>query len=899
MAGFLRKLTINVENLSQDKCAFVFSGENFESGGWKDQRTQRITDFAALELESQSLFSGLSGYVVFSNTDHSQLLTMAFTVPITTAPCFSARCSASLHGKDLLSRVPDLARPGTGLRREAGCAWETQELTDEHVTVRLVVLPPEGAKLPEELERRLAKARYCRSVLTDQNQASTAPRMTFVERRMVLEIDNRSEENMILDGDFFDSGSWCGAKVACLETGKVSRLEFASDEVFRGLTGLMWFVSEKSLDTYFSLVFSNPLTTSATFNAWAGPPPAELLQEMWTAPAVPAKGVQVPNGQGCAWNVLEHGSVVHIRLIILEELAPMNPAAYPPREDGATTPASPSSPQAATAATAAAAEDSKAATDTHSTAMVLAKSESEELLASNGMDKFLSSTRPRDVLDGVGSGLKLAGAGVVAGTAALIAAPVIAAKEDGVTGFFKGLATGVCGAVGLTLGGVVAGATQIARGIYNTPEALQMAATARKRWDAEQGLWVDDFCNLREDWAKAETMEHESSDDEGGDDARPSRKVADTSFYDILEVKPNATASEIKKNYYKVALKLHPDKNQNDPEASRKFQKLAQAYQVLSDPKLREKYDQNGVDAISDQALPNIDPGLFFGMLFGAEQFEKYIGKLYLAMQSDHIAKDLQRDFERHQAGQESGRDVIGQSIEREMKWGDKKIRRQQFHREVTCAVQLVSRLDRWVMGRNQDGWTTGVLQETAELAQVSFGGRLLRTIGWVYECSADQFIASCWGNFTVDGQLQSWKDGMHSTEVKIKAMSSVAKSGLAVKEMTDAAGSGMSDEDQAKRDAAARQALTSLEGSLPVFLQAIWDISQMDIESTVYKVCDRALKDISVPWQIRYRRAIALKRLGQIFRDAGQVELKDLNNAQIAKQQLEEALYSAIRERT
>ena len=101
--------------------------------------------------------------------------------------------------------------------------------------------------------------------------------------------------------------------------------------------------------------------------------------------------------------------------------------------------------------------------------------------------------------------------------------------------------------------------------------------------------------NLREDWAKAETMEHESSDDEGGDDARPSRKVADTSFYDILEVKPNATASEIKKNYYKVALKLHPDKNQNDPEASRKFQKLAQAYQVLSDPKLREKYDQNGV----------------------------------------------------------------------------------------------------------------------------------------------------------------------------------------------------------------------------------------------------------------------------------------------------------------
>ena len=42
------------------------------------------------------------------------------------------------------------------------------------------------------------------------------------------------------------------------------------------------------------LVFSNPLTTSATFNAWAGPPPAEVLQEMWAAPPVPAKGVQAP-----------------------------------------------------------------------------------------------------------------------------------------------------------------------------------------------------------------------------------------------------------------------------------------------------------------------------------------------------------------------------------------------------------------------------------------------------------------------------------------------------------------------------------------------------------------------------------------------------------------------------
>lgn len=89
MVSFLRRLTINVENFAQDRCAFVFSGENFESGGWQVQRVQRITDVAVLEFESQSLFSGLSGYVVYSNTDHSQLLTMAFTMPIATAPGFT------------------------------------------------------------------------------------------------------------------------------------------------------------------------------------------------------------------------------------------------------------------------------------------------------------------------------------------------------------------------------------------------------------------------------------------------------------------------------------------------------------------------------------------------------------------------------------------------------------------------------------------------------------------------------------------------------------------------------------------------------------------------------------------------------------------------------------------
>lgn len=74
-------------------------------------------------------------------------------------------------------------------------------------------------------------------------------------------------------------------------------------------------------------------------------------------------------------------------------------------------------------------------------------------------------------------------------------------------------------------------------------------------------------------------------------------------FYKVLGVETDSNEDEIKKGYRKMALKFHPDKN-SAADAADKFKEIAEAYEILTDPKKRVIYDQFGEEGESLSFLP-------------------------------------------------------------------------------------------------------------------------------------------------------------------------------------------------------------------------------------------------------------------------------------------------------
>ena len=517
--------------------------------------------------------------------------------------------------------------------------------------------------------------------------------------------------------------------------------------------------------------------------------------------------------------------------------------------------------------------------------------------ASEVFNSLFSTRRPKDGWAGLSSGLKSIGKGTAAGVASLVAQPIAGAHENGVRGFFGGLATGVASAVALPVTGVCVGAYQMSRGVANSMEAMN-ASKQGMMWDNEKREWINYY--LDKDKEEVEKREAELKSGGGGGKTASGgnsaaadineKKVKDREYYDLMGVSTNATAGEIKKAYYKEARKCHPDKCQDDPEAAAKFQALGHAYQILSNEQTRASYDKNGKPETNsaDANLANeIDPLVFFAVMFGSHLVEPYIGELWIASTADTLMKDAME--------QQQSMDMENMTEEDAAKFlasksaSSEEMTLKQRKREVKCALNLREKISPFMEAKDEDDIMTfkaSIAKEASKIVSTSFGATFLVAIGFTLEVEAEEYIGvqtSALGVGAMNARFRrtrkstanNWRivgAGINAATSGRKAMKEVeaVQKQMEEKKAMTAAGEEEDGEDNAMDEEKAKVAAQKLEETIPALLELAWAINDRDISRTLKGACKKLFSDAEVPIETRIRRAEAVQLLGKEFYTIG-----------------------------
>jgi len=341
-----------------------------------------------------------------------------------------------------------------------------------------------------------------------------------------------------------------------------------------------------------------------------------------------------------------------------------------------------------------------------------------------------------------------------------------------------------------------------------------------KRWDAKRRVYVIDDISKDKEYIRTVPFDdndilHDDDDDDDDDHNSSSEEAAllmipvkETLYYDVLGVPVDALESKIKRAYYINARKYHPDKNTLTTDSDEKetnkemFQKVAEAYQVLSDPILRKQYNKEGEAGLSGDktelaANNQIDPSLIFTMLFGSDDFLPIIGRLSMATKASVSSPTKVQELERR--------------------------------RVIRLSITLLERIDDYSEQERT--------KEAQQLVQCGrYGREILKLVGKLYKLFVQQATGT-------------WKKGMDAKmdETKLRVDATMKAIDGARKMGKDT---------------------TTEEEKLPAYLETLWNVTTMDITSTIREVVFNLLYDHSATPEVRKQRGDTIKKLGTIYED-------------------------------
>ena len=515
------------------------------------------------------------------------------------------------------------------------------------------------------------------------------------------------------------------------------------------------------------------------------------------------------------------------------------------------------------------------------------KSKAQQEEAAAELEAYFNKTRPRNLAEGVTTGLGSVVSGAFGTVGAIVLTPIVATHQGytkagfigGALGLTIGLVGGVVGGVVSAAGGLFKGVTQIGRGVVAVPYSIA-GPMHGKWWNDIDGKWVktdlekeeiamsivpnDDIDILGEKANEKANEKAETGTDKGDDPL-----VKDPYYYDILGVSTGVDQVKMKRQYYLLARKYHPDKVGDDEEASEKFKDISEAYQVLADPELRHIYDQKGMDGLAaDKAgaaqKDQLDPTILFAFLFGSDQFNDYVGRLAVATSA--LAGDLTL----------------------------KEARKLQIRRCTRIAIKICKRLEHWVHPDIDNEFSINKWKDEANtLSQASYGHELVVLIGNVYSLAATQFLGSLDSGVGMPS-ITKW------AKAKIANMEKKNAKTKATMDTIQAAISTMKKEQEAKdaiahaRTETERKAIEeeNAKSQLSMMLKVMWTMTTVDITSTLYEAVQMTLYDKSVDKATLKKRAKGLLKLGETFSACPSVE-KDNDPGKI----YEEAAFAAMLE--